>query len=156
MTQIPTTGALALCLCLSALGAAAQSDEQDQQAQSGASDAPASATALKTSEGQLIPANRFDGAPLYVAGDPDRGGWSATTVFEGRGDGWTEVGQVSDLVLSQDSSYAGILAELDDRSVFLSIQDLALVLLDDKEVAYVTKLSESELSDLPEPGPDLQ
>ncbi len=140
-------------LTLSAFPAAAQSDAGQQQS-GGGSDAPASATVLDTAADQLIPGARFQDAPLYVTGDADSDGWTASTVYERIGDGWSEVGTVSDLVVAQDSAYAGVVGDVDDRRVFLSIQDLALVLLDDGEVAYLTQLGADQLAELPEIGDD--
>ncbi len=150
--RIAMTGMLALAV--SASGALAQSDGGSSEGSGGGSDGPASAQVMETAKDQLIPGAAVSGGTLYAGGQEDDG-WTATTVYEDVGDGWSEVGTIADLVISQDSAYAGILGELEGRRVFLSIQDIALVLLDEGKVAYVTKLSEEELADLPEAGPDL-
>ncbi len=130
-------------IALSATGAMAQ------QEGGGSSDRPTSAKVVETAKGQLFRGQEFEGGTLYVTGDAENEGWTASTVYEEVGESWSEAGRIADLVISQDSAYAGIVAETGDRRIFLSIQDIAIV-LDDGTVAYVTKLSESELSDLPE------
>ncbi len=142
-----TTSAILLSLSIS--GAAAQ-----EQSGGGGGDAPASATVLQTARSQMIPGRAFEGATLYRVGKEGRAGWTSTTIFETLGEDWTEIGQVADLVIAQDSSYAGIEAELDGRRVFLSVDDLALVRLNGTEVAYVTKLGPEALGALPDLGQD--
>lgn len=138
----------AAVLGLAASGAAAPGDGG-----SGAkarSETPTSVKVLETAKGQLIRGRSFEGATLYVTGEPENAGWTPSTVYEKPGDDWSEVGTVAELVISQDSAYAGIVAEAEGRRVFLSIQDLALVLPGEGKVAYVTKFSPKELSNLPE------
>ncbi len=69
---------------------------------------------------------------------------------------WDDVGDIDDLVLDTSGQLVAVVAEiggfmgLGDRDVLLPIADVAIVKGENGEVAYVTRLSQEELSQLPE------
>lgn len=69
---------------------------------------------------------------------------------------WEDVGDIDDLVLDTSGQLVAIVAEIGgfldigDRHVLLPVTDVALVPGEDGKYSYVTRLSQDELSQLPE------
>ncbi|MDH2326670.1 PRC-barrel domain-containing protein [Cereibacter sp. SYSU M97828] len=69
---------------------------------------------------------------------------------------WDDVGDIEDLVLDRSGQLVAVVAEiggflgLGDRNVLLPITDISLVPGEGGDFAYVTRLSQEELSQLPE------
>lgn len=105
-------------------------------------------------QGELIRSRDITGGNIYTTNTADDEGWDSETVHDGIGSDWNEIGEIEDLVLSEDGKLIGLVAEVGgfldiaDKHVVVSVDDLNLVAVDDQTYAYVTRLSEEELEAL--------
>ena len=117
-------------------------------------------TAMSTEElggmqGKLIRSRDITGGNIYTTNAANDEGWNPEMVFDAVGTDWNEIGEIEDLVLSEDGMVTGIVAEvggfldIGDKHVVISVSDLSLVAVDDVTYAYVTRLSEEQLEELP-------
>lgn len=69
--------------------------------------------------------------------------------------GYDQIGSIEDVVLDASGQMVGIVAEIGgfldigDKHVMLSVEDVRLVPVDDTSYAFVTRLSEEALEELP-------
>lgn len=104
-------------------------------------------------QGDLIRSRDITGGNIYTSNEArDEGAaWDSSTVYDGVGEGWNEIGEIEDLILSRDGKLIGIVAEVGgfldiaDKHVAISVEDVSLVAVDDKTYAYVTRFNEEEL-----------
>jgi len=105
-------------------------------------------------KGDLIRSRDITGGEIYTVNEASDE-WSPNTAYDGIGEGWNEIGEIEDIVLSKDGQMVGIVAEvggfldIGDKHVMISTPDVNLVAVDDQTYAYVTRLNEEELEALP-------
>ncbi|MHA3977256.1 PRC-barrel domain-containing protein [Halovulum sp. GXIMD14794] len=128
-------------------------------AQDVANDAEAAAENAETmaenaaglNDAELIRTRDITGGEVYTVAEGES--WDAIDAI---GDGWNDIGEIEDVVLSRDGQLKGIVAEVGgfldiaDKHVMLEVKDMKLVPVDDREYAIVTRMTEEELEQLPE------
>jgi hypothetical protein len=145
MTRITTAAALATALTLPLA-------------------APAFADAHMMNMDDLIRTRDITGGPVYsIASNYDEARWmdmddreyySGTNYAYGSDD-YRQIGEIEDIVLDQSGQMVGLVAEvggfldIGDKHVMVEVGDLRLVPVDDTSYAYVTRLSEEQLEELP-------
>lgn len=126
--------------------AIAQAQSTDVETAEASSDAMSGANLIRTRD--------ITDGPVYTMAAADDEGWDPMTYHDGVGSDWNEIGEIEDLVLSQDGQLIGIVAEVGgfldiaDKHVMLSVGDVNLVAVDDESYAYVTRFSEEELESM--------
>lgn len=135
----------AIALSLAASGAMADSH--------GDSEMNASAKMSKL-QGELIRTRDITGGNIYTTNAASDEGWDTENVYDGIGSDWNQIGEIEDLVLSEDGKLIGLVAEIGgfldiaDKHVVISLDDVNLVAVDDRTYAYVTRLSEEALESM--------
>ncbi|SHI56475.1 PRC-barrel domain-containing protein [Wenxinia saemankumensis] len=105
---------------------------------------------------ELIRTRDITGGNVYTMNPADDEGWSPNTAYDGVGEGWNNIGEIEDVVLDTNGQMIGIVAEvggfldIGDKHVLVSTGDVNLVAVDDATYAFVTRLSEEELEQLPD------
>lgn len=100
-------------------------------------------------QGELVRARDIVGGTIYITDAATDEGWDPDHVYDTLGGEWTSIGEIEDLVVSNDGTITGIVAEVGgfldvaDKHVLISVDQLNLVAAD--EYAYVTNMSEEEL-----------
>ncbi|MFW2589600.1 PRC-barrel domain-containing protein [Sagittula sp. SSi028] len=102
-------------------------------------------------QGKLIRTRDITGGDIYTMNEADDEGWEMGQAYDSVGENWNDIGEIEDIVLSEDGKMIGIVAEvggfldIGDKHVMIEMQDVNLVAVDDKSYAFVTRLSEEEL-----------
>ena len=151
-------------------GAHSSSDVQDDQSamtedssdmdtdQSAMNDSDSSMAWDKSSEemsqmqGELIRSRDITGGAVYTTNEANDEGeaWEMAEYSE-VGSDWNQIGEIEDLVMSQDGKLTGIVVEvggfldIGDKHVLLSVKDAKLVPVDDMSYTFVTKFNEEEI-----------
>lgn len=105
-------------------------------------------------DAELIRTRDITGGEVYSLAEGEV--WDETSRFNAVGDGWNDIGEIEDIVLSRDGQLKGVVAEIGgfldiaDKHVMLEVTDMQLVPVDDREYAIVTRMTEEELEQLPE------
>lgn len=152
--KLMTTTAAALLVASSTFAAEHMSDNRTTMHNATAMDAKTSQE-LGAMEGQLIRSRDITGGNIYTTNEADDEGWNPEMVYDTVGADWNEIGEIEDLVLSDQGKVTGIVAEIGgfldigDKHVVISVSDLSLVAVDDVTYAYVTRLNEEQLEELP-------
>lgn len=82
--------------------------------------------------------------------------WAASGVFDTIQDGWQDVGNISDVVLSKDGAAVGLIIEhggfldIGDDNVLLSMEDVRRIETGGGDIDYVTNMTESSIEGMPE------
>ncbi|MGZ9810917.1 PRC-barrel domain-containing protein [Pseudoroseicyclus sp. H15] len=111
-------------------------------------------SAMLADRDNLIRTRDITGGDIYTFNEANDEGWDATTVYDGVGADWNEIGEIEDLILSRDGQLIGIVAEVGgfldiaDKHVVIPLGDVSLVAVDDREYAYVTRYNEEQLEEL--------
>lgn len=93
----------------------------------------------------------YDEGSWGTPGEDYRWGWSG---YDSVDSNWNEIGEIRDVVLDTSGQMIGIVAEiggfldLGDKHVFLPVEDVDLVAVDDAEYVFITRHSEEELESL--------
>jgi len=109
---------------------------------------------MSMAKGNLIRSRDITGGNIYTTNAAMDETWDPTDTWESVENDWNQIGEIEDLVLSEDGKVTGIVAEvggfldLGDKHVMLSVQDLNLVAVDDQTYAYVTKYNEEDLEEM--------
>jgi hypothetical protein len=142
--KLLTTSALALTLAGTAtLAETHMSDYSDVDS-----------TSLADMRGDLIRSRDITDGEVYAMNEMDAD-WDADTEYSDVDPNWTEIGEIEDIVLSEGGQMVGIVAEvggfldMGDKHVLISVPDVSLVAVDDRNYSYVTRLTEEELEALP-------
>lgn len=104
----------------------------------------------------MIRTRDITGGNIYTVSPEGMTDWTADTAFDTVGEGWSDIGEIEDVILDRSGQVIGIVGEvggfidIGDRHVFMPVADLRLVPVDDREYAYVTRYSEEELEQMPE------
>ncbi|MEQ8897416.1 MAG: PRC-barrel domain-containing protein [Roseovarius sp.] len=102
-------------------------------------------------QGDLIRTRDITGGNIYTVNEANDEGWDSTNVHNEVGADWNTIGEIEDVVLSQDGQVTGIVAEIGgfldiaDKHVLISVDDLNLVAVDDATYGYVTRQNEEDL-----------
>jgi hypothetical protein len=102
----------------------------------------------------LIRTRDIIGGPVYTLGQNGGEGWDPTNYYSAIDTGWNQVGEIEDLVLSRDGQLTGLVAEvggfldIGDKHVLIQLGEVSLVATDDRQIAYVTRLTEEELTNM--------
>ncbi|QFS82482.1 PRC-barrel domain protein [Roseivivax sp. THAF40] len=103
---------------------------------------------------QLIRTRDITGGPVYsVDGENGVANFGAET-YETVGDDWTKIGEIEDIVLSKDGQMRGVVLEIGgfldigDKHVFMQMDDVQLVAVDDKTYSIAVGQSEEELEEM--------
>jgi hypothetical protein len=121
---------------------------------------PLAAQAQMANMGDLIRTRDITGGPVYsIAANYDEATWGDTEgswdAFDVNSDGVNQIGEIEDIVLDTGGQMIGIVAEIGgfldigDKHVMVGTDDVRLVPVDDTSYAYVTRLSEEQLEELP-------
>lgn len=111
---------------------------------------------LDSMKGNLIRTRDITGGNIYTMNEADDEGWDPDMRYNEVGADWNEIGEIEDIILSKDGQMIGIVGEvggfldIGDKHVLISIDDVNLVPVDDKTYAFVTRLNEEQLEELPE------
>ena len=104
---------------------------------------------------ELIRARDIVDSDIYSIGtEMDDASWDAMDLST-NDDGWTEIGEVEDVVLDQSGQMVGIVAEIGgfldigDKHVMLEVGDVRLSPRGDGEYIFVTRQTEEQLEELP-------
>ncbi|KZY31277.1 photosystem reaction center subunit H [Roseovarius sp. HI0049] len=125
----------------------------DTTNQSGMSQGVSSAD-MADMRGNLIRSRDITGGNIYTTNEANDEGWDSATVYDSVGTNWNDIGEIEDLVLSEDGQIIGIVAEVGgfldiaDKHVMISVEDLNLVAVDDATYGYVTRQSEEQLEEM--------
>lgn len=139
--------ASALALSVTATGAFAESHAMAETSAMTSAD-------LATMQGDLIRSRDITGGVIYTTNEADDEGWDSVTAYDEVGAEWNEIGEIEDIVLSNDGQMVGVVAEVGgfldiaDKHVMLATGDVRLVAVDDKTYAIVTRMSEEQLEEL--------
>lgn len=99
--------------------------------------------------------NAADNTANAVTGRGMGAGWNRQQYTQ-VGENWNNIGSIEDVVLSKDGQMTGIVAEIGgflgigDTQVLIPVNDVSLVPSDDGNYAFVTRLSEDQLKELPD------
>lgn len=102
-------------------------------------------------DAKLIRTRDITGGAIYTLNEANDEGWEADWAFEDVRDRINEIGEIEDIVLSENGEFMGIVAEIGgfldigDKHVMLKVSDVKLVAVDDQTYAYVTRLNEEQL-----------
>lgn len=109
---------------------------------------------LNEMQGELIRSRDITGGEIYTINEASDE-WTPNMAYDAIGEGWNEIGEIKDIVLSKDGHMVGIVAEvggfldIGDKHVMIATPNVNLVAVDDQTYAYVTRLSKEELEALP-------
>lgn len=103
-------------------------------------------------QGELIRSRDITGGAVYTTNEAnDEGeGWDMTEYDEVNSE-WNQIGEIEDLVMSQDGKLTGIVVEvggfldIGDKHVLLSVKDAKLVPVDDMSYTFVTRFNEEDI-----------
>ena len=116
----------------------------------------------------LIRTRDITGGPIYSTGEEyyDEDMWNATDplgydrtagMYEpyGYDQNYDNIGSIEDVILDSSGQMVGVVAEvggfldIGDKHVMLPVEDVRLVPVDDTSYAYVTRMTEEQLEELP-------
>lgn len=109
------------------------------------------AYAQSEADDNLIRSRDITGGNVYTTDAANDEGWDSANMYDSVESGWNEIGEIEDLVLTEDGKIKGIVAEVGgfldvaDKHVVIDVEDLNLVAVDDTTYAFVTRLNEEEL-----------
>lgn len=109
---------------------------------------------MKT-KGDLIRTRDITGGTIFTLNQADDEGWDMDWTYDQVANDVNEIGSIEDIVLTSDGQFAGIVGEIGgfldigDKHVYIKIDDIKLVPVDDQSYAFVTRLNEEELESLP-------
>lgn len=104
---------------------------------------------------ELIRTRDITGGAIYTVNEANDEGWEMDWTFNEMEQNLNEIGEIEDIVLSKDGQFKGIVAEvggfldIGDKHVMIPVSDVKLVAVDDQTYAYVTRLNEEQLEELP-------
>lgn len=146
---------------LATLLAASTAIAQSQESSASDGDTATGADAMyddensSTSDSEnLIRTRDITGSPVYSMGMSDGDDWDMTIAEQEVDSGWTEIGEIEDLVLSRTGELSGVIAEIGgfmdiaDKHVLLPVNDVKLVPSEDMTYSIVTRFTEDDLEEL--------
>lgn len=150
-TQVESSGEASMSDSNSDSGDSMAEDSDSPMTYSGM-DWDKSSQEMQQMQGELIRSRDITGGAVYTTNEAhDEGeGWDMTTYDEVDSD-WNQIGEIEDLVMSQDGKLTGIVVEvggfldIGDKHVVLSVKDAKLVPVDNMSYTFVTRFNEEDL-----------
>jgi hypothetical protein len=140
-----------LAMTLAATGALAQALTTSDAAD----DRPTTSAQMVSMQDELIRTRDITGGDVYSMGGADAMGWDDQARYDSIDDGWTDIGEIEDLVLDHGGRLIGVVAEIGgfldigDKHVMLPLGDVRLVAPgDDARYAMVTRMTEEQIETL--------
>ncbi|WP_146589089.1 PRC-barrel domain-containing protein [Puniceibacterium confluentis] len=102
----------------------------------------------------LIRARDILGGTIYSANTVEGVAEFETVTYEGVGEDWENIGEIEDIVLSSDGKIKGVVAEvggflgIGDKHVFVPMESVKLIPVDDASISLVVGYSEEQLKEL--------
>lgn len=104
----------------------------------------------------LIRTRDITGGAIYTLNESDDEGWEMDWTYDQVANDVNEIGSIEDIVLTADGQFAGIVGEIGgfldigDKHVYIEVDNIKLVPVDDSSYAFITRLNEEELEKLPD------
>ncbi|MEL6800600.1 MAG: PRC-barrel domain-containing protein [Pseudomonadota bacterium] len=152
--KLMTTTAAALTIAASGAFAEAHMSDTRANMHNNTSMSAMSTEELANSDANLIRSRDITGGNIYTMNQADDEGWDPEIMYDEVDANWNQIGEIEDLVLSENGQVTGIVAEvggfldIGDKHVVISVKDLNLVAVDDATYAYVTRFSEEALEEM--------
>lgn len=153
-TRMTLTTAAAMLMTSTAFAAEHMSDSRSVM-HSSTTEGAMTTMELANADADLIRSRDITGGTIYTTNEAYDEGWNVDTIYNSVDNNWNQIGQIEDLVLTEDGKVTGIVAEvggyldIGDKHVVISVSDLNLVAVDDATYAYVTRFNEEELEGMP-------
>jgi uncharacterized protein YrrD len=102
----------------------------------------------------MIRTRDITGGEIYSMAEAET--WNDDTMYDSVGNDWNDIGEIEDVVLDQQGQMIGVVAEVGgfldiaDKHVFLEVNNVRLVPVDNVSYAIVTDMTEEQLEQLPE------
>ena len=103
-----------------------------------------------------IRADEAIGASVYTMNDAyEENVWLENRYWENIDDDWEEIGEVEDIIFSRDGRVIGLVVEvggwldIGDENYVVDLQDVRVVGEEDGDVDFVTRLSQSQMEQMP-------
>lgn len=99
----------------------------------------------------MIRTRDITGAEVYTTNTDGSMAWDVDQTFDKVDDNWNNIGEIEDVVLDRDGQMIGVIAEvggfldIGDKHVFIEIDGVKLVPIDDRNFSLVTGLSKDQL-----------
>ena len=99
----------------------------------------------------MIRTRDITGAEVYTTNTDGSMTWDAEQTFDKVEGDWDNIGEIEDVVLDRDGQMIGVIAEvggfldIGDKHVFIEIDGIKLVPVDDRSFSLVTGLSKDQL-----------
>jgi hypothetical protein len=142
----------------------AQGAGTEPEGQTMTDDAAQYASGTMSSENQLqnmIRTSEIVGGDVYTVGDNEWTDeeWANADMFDTIGDGWEDIGNITDVVLTPDGSRAGLVVshggflDIGDDTVLLTMDEVRRIGSTEDaggDYNYVTRLTQNEIEQMPE------
>ena len=138
--------ASAMALTVAAGGAMAQDGTMKSAAEN--------SNSMTGMQDELIRTRDITGGAVYTWNEANDEGWSDVE-YADIGADWNEIGEIEDVVLSQDGQMQGVVAEVGgflgiaDKHVMIAVDDIRLVPVDNREIVLLTRMNEEQMEELP-------
>lgn len=99
----------------------------------------------------MIRTRDITGAEVYTTNTDGSMAWGANQTFDKVEDDWDNIGEIEDIVLNLDGQMIGVIAEvggfldIGDKHVFIEMDGVRLVPVDDRSFSLVTGISKDQL-----------
>ncbi|NNL35595.1 MAG: hypothetical protein HKP35_07240 [Silicimonas sp.] len=147
----------ALLLAASPLYAASHVASDDSGTGSDATMSAADSSMEESMPKTMIAADAIEGAVIYSLGAAyDESLWDGNEPFGPVAADWAEIGEVEDLIISEDGQVAGVTVDvggflgLGERTVLVAIDDLRLVQSPDNAFFIVTRMQRAQMEEAKE------
>lgn len=100
---------------------------------------------------EMIRTRDLTGAEVYTTNTDGSMTWDADQTFDKVDGDWDNIGEIEDVVLDRNGQMIGVIAEvggfldIGDKHVFIEIDGVKLVPVDDRNFSLVTGLSKDQL-----------
>ena len=150
--------ASALALTIGATGAWADNHDTNDTAENQDAMTTSNDTQMADSgmgdPANLIRTRDITGGNVYTANAANDEGWTNDELHAEASADWNDIGEIEDIVLSQDGQMKGIVAEVGgfldiaDKHVMIPVNDVNLVAVDDRTYAILTRYNEEDLESM--------
>ncbi len=133
-------------------------DEAAQETENAAEDAAQAtsnaADGMMENNTNMIRARDILGGTIYSANAQDGVAEFETVTYDTVGEDWDQIGEIEDIVLSSDGKLQGVVAEvggflgMGDKHVFVPMDSVKLVPVDDASISLVVGYSQEQLEEL--------
>jgi len=104
-----------------------------------------------TDRENMIRSRDLTGGEIYTTNVDGDMNWDRNTAYDMVDDNWENIGEIEDLILDREGQMIGVIAEvggfldIGDKHVFIALDGISLVPVDDRAYSIVTGLSKDEL-----------